>query len=94
MAIAFFPPKQEQKGAKRSVKDEALRWVGCTVFGGTFSPFVIDGILPRYGLEVSASSVLATSAFMGMFAWAIVAIIPKLIAAIPRVIETYFASKK
>ena len=90
MAVAFFPKKDQ----KQSIRTELIRWLGCAMFGGTFSPFIIDHILPKWEISVSPSTALATSAFLAMFAWAIVAIIPTIISAIPDIIKSYIAAKK
>lgn len=89
MALAFFPTKKKEE-EKNTVKRDAIRWLGCSIFGGSFSPFVIEHLLPKYGVEVNTSTALATSAFLGMFAWAIVAVIPQIIQLIPKMIESKF----
>lgn len=78
MALAFFPTSKKEESTS-TVKADAIRWVACSLFGGSFSPVVSEFILPKYGLPLTTSTALATSAFLGMFAWLIVAIIHRII---------------
>ena len=72
MALAFFPT-QRIHDKQSMLKADAVRWIACSLFGGSFSPIIAEHILPRHGLPLTTSTVLATSAFLGMFAWLLVA---------------------
>ena len=78
MALAFFPTKKKEVGAA-TLREDAIRWVACSLFGGSFAPIVSEFFLPKYGLPLTTSTALATSAFLGMFAWLLVAIIHRII---------------
>tara|TARA_R100001530_G_scaffold42175_3_gene32121 strand:- start:2674 stop:3147 length:474 start_codon:yes stop_codon:yes gene_type:complete len=70
MALAFFPTKHDKGTPTRNqLRADAMRWLSCSIFGGVFSPFVVEYILTKRGFPVSASVALATSAFLGLFAW-------------------------
>lgn len=81
MALAFFPTpialaKKEGVSKKSAIiRADAARWLACSIFGGSFAPFVAESVLPCYGLPLTASTTLATSAFLGMFAWLLASVL-------------------
>jgi len=73
MALTFFPakPRTDKERERSKLGGDAVRWLACSIFGGSFSPFVIEHVLPKYDIPITTSSVLALSSFLGLFAWAI-----------------------
>lgn len=84
MSLAFYPPKTSD-GAERSIKTDAMRWSACFVFGLSFSPLLLEQILPRWlGIYPSTGVAMAVSALLGMLSWMLAPLLPDVAVALKK----------